>query len=95
MNEAYLLLSKMLSRLRDIHPLLPHARVVSKSMLYDSSALVVVFLVFGVILLLLLGLPLADLAGVGLFAVDLGEDEIEHFSVPAYGVTLDALLDCL
>lgn len=71
-------------------------RVVSKSMLHDSSTLVVVFFVLGVILLLLLlGLPLADLAGVGLFAVDLGEDEVEHFSVPAYGVTLDAFLDCL
>ncbi len=70
-------------------------RVVSKSMPHDSLTLVVVFLVFGVILLLLLGLPLAELAGGGLFAFDLGEDEIEHFSVPAYGVTLDAFLDCL
>lgn len=76
-------------------PLQPHARMVSKILLHDSSALVVIFLVFGVVLLLLLSLPLADLAGVGLFAVDLGEDEIKHFRVPANGMTLNAFLDCL
>ena len=48
----------------------------------------------GVVLLLLL-LPLADLALVGLFAVKVGEDEIEDLRVPGHRMALKTFLDVL
>lgn len=48
----------------------------------------------GVVLLLLL-LPLADLALVGLFAVKVGEDEVEDLRVPGHRMALKAFLDVL
>lgn len=57
--------------------------------------LIIVFLAFGIVLLLLLGRPLADLAGVGLLAVQVGENQVKDLGVPAYGVAFKAFLDSL
>jgi hypothetical protein len=60
-----------------------------------SLDLVVIFLVFGVVFLLLLSLPLADFAGVGLVTVEIGENEVEDLRVPVDGVAFNTFLDGL
>jgi hypothetical protein len=56
---------------------------------------IIVLFAFRVILLLLLSLPLANLASVGLLAVQVGENQVKDFRVPAYGVAFNAFLDGL
>jgi len=58
----------------------------------NERRLVVVRLVVVVLLFLLL---LAGLAPVGLFAVEVGEDEVKDLRVPAGGVAFNAFFDVL
>jgi hypothetical protein len=60
-----------------------------------SVHLIIVLLVFRIVLLLLLSLPLANLASVGLLAVQVGENQVKDFRVPAYSVAFDAFFDGL
>lgn len=67
-------------------------------MLYVCAGVLVV--VFGFLVLVLAVLfvgnfPFGNLALVGLLAVEVGEDEVEHFGVPANGVAFNTLLDVL
>lgn len=60
-----------------------------------SVYLIIVLLVFRIVLLLLLSLPLANLASVGLLAVQIGENQVKDFRVPAHSVTFDAFFNGL
>lgn len=79
--------------------LLPRIAVCLSKIWYPNlshvECLVIIFLGFRVVLLLLLCLPLADLARVGLLAVQVGENKVKDFRVPAYGVAFNAFLDGL
>lgn len=64
-------------------------------LVHMSVYLIIVLLVFRIVLLLLLSLPLANLASVGLLAVQVGENQVKDFRVPAHSVAFDAFFDGL
>lgn len=62
-----------------------------------SVHLIILLLAFRIVLLLLLllSLPLANLASVGLLAVQVGEHQVKDLRVPAYSVAFNAFFDGL
>lgn len=71
------------------------SRMLSK-ICHVSVYLIIVLLAFRIVLLLLLlSLPLANLASVGLLAVQVGENQVKDLRVPAYSVAFNAFFDGL